>query len=311
MQLLIQSNCPNNPYKQLTFQGRLSKFSKQLDSTLALKDKCIPYDDLIELKDTLVKSRKTKIKPNRLLGQGWKGQVYQIDEKYALKTPAFFRQGFKLPFFNTGFQPHLKCYYGDQIATFGDYGILRNLGKHTPVGIPHVMSNSKTTLYTEINRYYEEDFLPMFASLPQKAFNDIAKDCNTLNRLEDSNTGLRYIFDYANPNNFVIKGNKILITDEIICQEDVGNSMADLLRAMVNYKEFGVKNHSNENTLPYFREIYKKIVLAGVKEGLPLGIIDKKDSWIFATETICKANKNTDKVLDTISDLKYTQKNRS
>lgn len=309
MQIGIINNYSNNYHQN--FQGNLSNFSKKLDKVLNQKEKIIPCDDLIDLKDTLVKSRKAITKPHRLLGQGWKGQVYQIDEKYALKAPAFFRKGFKMPYFSNEFRPHLKCYYGDQIAIFGDYVILHNIGKHTPVGIPLAMSNSNTTLSTEITHYYEEKFLPMFASLPQKAFNNIAKDCNTLNRLEDSNTGLRYIFDYANPNNFVIKNNKILITDEIICQNKVGNSTADLLRAMINYKEFGVKNQSNENTLPYFREIYKKIVLAGVKEGLPLGIPDKKTHWELATETICKANKNTNEVINTISDLKYAQKNRS
>lgn len=308
MQIGIINNYSNN-YHQ-SFEGNLSNFSKKLDKALAQKNNTVSCDDLVDLKDTLVKSRKKITKKHRLLGQGWRGQVYQIDEKYALKTPSFFRQGFKIPFFNKEFQPHLKCYYGDQIATFGDYGILRNIGKHTPIGIPHAMSNSKTTLYTEINRYYEEKFLPMFASLPQKAFDDVAKDCQTLNLLEDKNTGLRYIFDFANPNNFVIKGKKILITDDIICAENVNNTTADLLRAMINYREFGVQNKHNEKTTPYFREIFKKIVLAGVKEGLPLGLNDKKCYWVNCAETLCQANKNADEIISEIANLKHQHQDR-
>jgi branched-chain amino acid transport system ATP-binding protein len=168
-----------------------------------------------------------------------------------------------MPYFSNEFRPHLKCYYGDQIAIFGDYVILHNIGKHTPVGIPLAMSNSNTTLSTEITHYYEEKFLPMFASLPQKAFNNIAKDCNTLNRLEDSNTGLRYIFDYANPNNFVIKNNKILITDEIICQNKVGNSTADLLRVQAyNAIKYGVAH------VPEGRQIFANLT---VQENLEMG----------------------------------------
>lgn len=308
MQIRTQ-NYSNSPYTP-SFNGNLSKFTKKLDHVLEIKKDSIPCDDLVDLKDTLVQSRKNITKKHRLLGQGWKGEVYQIDEKYALKTPAFFRQGFKLPFFNNGFSRHLKCYYGDQIATFGDYGILKNIGKHTPVGIPLSMSRNATTLSTEMTRYYEKDFLPMFASLPQKAFDDIAKDCQTLNHLEDSNTGLRYIFDFANPNNFVIKGKKILITDEIICNEKVCNTTADLLRAMVNYKEFGVKNQYSEKALPHYREIYKKVILAGIKEGLPLGVTDKKYCWIDATETLCKANQSADEVISTLADLKYQHQDR-
>ena len=93
MQIGIINNYSNNYHQN--FQGNLSNFSKKLDKVLTQKENIIPCDDLIDLKDTLVQSRKKITKKHRLLGQGWKGQVYQIDEKYALKTPAFFRQGFK------------------------------------------------------------------------------------------------------------------------------------------------------------------------------------------------------------------------
>lgn len=293
----------NNIYNPI-FEGRISNFSYKLDEVLASKEKIIPCEDLIDLTRCLQETKKKVAKKHRLLGKGYKGAVYQIDSKYALKVPNFFRQGFKLPYFLTGFSDFLKCYFGDQIATFGDYKILKNIGKHTPVGIPHSMDKD-ITLSIEREKYYNETFLPKFTQIPQKAFDDVAKDCRLLNEFDDGGAKLKYKFDFVNPNNFVLKGDKILITDEIICTNFENNNLSGLLQSMLNYKEIGNQTSSDEKTLPLFRTLYKKIILAGMKEKLPLGYSQNKHAWTHCTEDLCKANTSADTVIKKLSNFKW------
>ena len=297
----MQININNN---NINFQSRISNFSSKLDKVLTYKKESIPVDDLVDLTQTLISKRKEFTKKYRLLGEGYNSSVYKIDSKYALKVPTIFTHGIELPVFITGFSKKLKCYYGDAIATFGSYQILKNLDKHTPVGIPLSMSRDQTKLHLECEKYYEEKFLPMFAKIPQKSFNAIAKDCKILNEMKDKETGIGYIFDFANPNNFVIKKNQILITDGIICSETLNNTISDLFRAFLNYKELGIRNFSTKNNLPYFREIYKKIIIAGLKEGLPFGIRNLH-SWKLSTNYLCNSKQDTEVVINTLSGLKW------
>ena len=305
----MQINSINNYSYKPNFQSNLTQFSKKLDCILERNCTTVPVDDLLDLTQSL-KETKNKInkKKDYILGKGYKGIVLRIDSKYALKISEFFNKGFKLPFFSENISKHLKCYYGEPIATFGDYKVIRNLGKHTPVGIPLLKSDN--SLRTECDRYYDEEFLPLFAKLPQKAFDNIAKDCKILNTLKDENTGLKYSFDYTNPNNFVIKNNKIFVVDELVCSRDQTNTTADLLKALLNYKELGHQTSSDEKTLPLYREIYKKIIVASLKANLPLGLIKNEHAWKHCTNTLCKSTKSHNEVIRNLIDIKHKNQNK-
>lgn len=293
----ITSNFDQKNLNILSFSSKTTTFTKRFNDILH-QGNTADRNELLELL-RLFKTVKSNIKnKNKLLGKGYKGNVYEIDSQYALKIPTHFRQGINIPVFIQNSFSSLKSYFGNKIAIMGDYSILKNIGKHIPIGIPLSMSSKDRV--EEANIYYDEVFLPKFANLPQKAFDNIAEDCNTLNNLKDNVQDLKYSFDYMNPNNFVIKNNKILILDDIVCDINASNTISDLFKAMLCYKEFGVQNSKNKTNLENYRKIYKKIILAGIKKDLPLGYDKSSFLWKKATEELCCCNASALDVVKTL-----------
>lgn len=304
----IQKTYANNipqTQKAPSFTSYKTIFSKKLDEVL-LSGKQPEYKDEKFLVEKLQEFIKLKMRPEKKIGSGFHGAVYKIDDRYVIKVSkhdkpyADMLNELEKPKFS-----QLKTYYGEPVAKFYDVEILKNVstkGKHIPAGIPdHYF---KTMTEQECREYYEKKYLPLFSSLPQKSFDAIAKDCNTLNKM--GNDEISYSFDYLNPNNFVLVGKTLRITD-VINKEyyPKPNTIAQLLYSFVQKTDLdGFAKYSEEGKLPR-RELTKKIIIAGIKNDLP---IDEsaygQKIWEVTLNDLCKIKEPANKI---IKNLKHIQ----
>ena len=254
-------------FNTVQFKGYTSNFSKELDALLGGNLKSHK-----NVENEFKKILKRKIKPSNLIGEGFHELVYKIDDKYVLK---FSKRNFdtltntltkvvKRKFKN------LKSYFGEPVAVFGDIKILPNVsnsGRQTPAGIPFIYSRKHTSLENE--EYYIKKYLPLFAKLPQQSFDKIAKDLALLNR-KKSKSGY-YVFDYKNPNNFVLTGKTIKIVD-VTASTSIRNSncAADLLNVFLENMKIDTISKYNPEAVANRRKLFKKVILAAAKNDLPM-----------------------------------------
>ena len=229
-----------------------------------------------ELQDTLLIKVENFIDNNinkKIIGKGHHGIVYRIDDKYALKMDTMGKYyqllAPKKPE-SKGFE-NLKSYYGGPVVFFNRYcKILKNVSssnKSFEAGIPSRFS--RKVLSESQQEYWNNEYLPRFASLPQKSFDLLARDFAKLNKLGNKQTF--YSFDFVNPNNIVLVGkNTLRIVDSINNSIPNANTVAGLLNLFVNEMTVGHKAPRASETLKLRCELIKKIFMAGEKHSLPL-----------------------------------------
>ena len=80
------------------------------------------------------------IKPKNFMGRGFNGTVYQIDKNFAMKINNYAKPSLETSDLvikkGKNIFKNLKTYYGEEVLQIGDLKILRNLGNHTPAGVP-------------------------------------------------------------------------------------------------------------------------------------------------------------------------------
>lgn len=284
-----------------TFTGYRSAFSRNLDAVL-LKHR-VTREDAKNLSDLLTSFLDKHLHKNYLLGAGFHGRVYKLDDKYAIKVPntradLFFFENIPKRKFGA-----LKTYYGETVANFTDAKILRNVsstGSHTQVGVPERLL--LTSYPDERLAYYYNIYLPKFADVPQRAFDAIAKDFDTLNKM--GRGAKNYTFDFQNPNNFVLVGNTLRITD-CIALTSVKNpntmaEMLDIFLTKMNINSFA--DYSIEAEQPR-KTLLKKIILAGMKCNLDIGTCGAdRVIWTNIIENICNLKVSGDGVISTLQE---------
>ncbi len=226
-----------------------SPFSKHLEQVLQTRN------GEQELSNHFQKIFKAKKQASNKLGEGANGIVYRIDDYYVFKVykninPNSFNFNFKYSqenIFGT-----LKKYYGKVIAKFGQIEVIKNVthNKHKFVELANPATNG-------IKKYNE--VLKEFVTLPQKAFDNLAKDFVELNKIHKSS--LFYKFDTNNPNNFIKVGNSIRIVDDIDwVPSKEPNDIYSFMRIFI--KEDGDANLK--------KQILKKCILACEKNKIPI-----------------------------------------
>ena len=295
---------------QPTFEGYISAFSKRFDKVM--KNAECSVDDSFYMYNQLNKIIKKRLKNTDVLGEGAFAKVLKIDSKYVLRMnniQMFCVENFKSDYHSVKKDLGLRTYYGDYLAKFGDIQILRNVsstGKHIPAGIPSKLLQTGTS--EECDKYYDEVYLPKFANLPQKAYDNLANDFDILNLCYDDDW---YRFDIFNPNNFVLVGKQIRIVDNITKESYNPNYLApysetlpdnrmsttDLMRVFLMMRDLKTECSFNEKTLSLRRELFKKICLAGIKNQLP--VVNDNNIYCFekVAEVICNANCDSDKII--------------
>lgn len=287
------------------FEGYKSQFSKRLDQVLIKKR--ATKEDKQFLISKLFNFITQKMRPNRSVGEGFHGRVYKIDDKYVLKKSIFVNTDtLEFEYITKQKFKALKTYYGEPVAKISGMSILKNVapnGTHATVGVPTEFT--KRNLTDECYAYYNMFSLPQLADVPQKAFDNIAKDFKTLNKM--GRGANNYQFDFLNPNNFVISGKSLRITDEIISTlHPNSNSISKMLDVFINNIGFRLPAIYSRKNVGMRRNILDKIILAGMREKLPFGNTDKDMyNWKSAINKLCQYKTPASKVH---SDLKTLQK---
>lgn len=260
-----------------SFYGYKSKVAKNIERSLRNNSLTSAQGESIY---TLLKK---KIAPDRLCGVGMHASVYKIDDYYVVKVPSkvdynekvICKEGVIKPSFN-----NLKTYFGEVLFKLKNFYILKNVSSknpHIPVGIP--LKNyinltfydiHKPENYNKLLDTYNKSILPLVSSLPQKSYDAVARDCSLLNKM--SNHKFSYFFDYENPNNFVIVGNKIRVIDTIYksSPDRLMNTISSLLEVFLNNMGYQLSAKFSKDLVSYRRDIFKKVILAGIKQGLPV-----------------------------------------
>ena len=282
----------------LSFQAYYkSPFSKQFEKVLQTGE---GQDELVNNFKKLFVEKKTA--KNRI-GIGSWGSVFRIDDYYVFKV--YHNQKPQLNGFkknkNTKFDD-LKTYSGKVLAHIGNIELIKNVtrDKNKFVEMARPIDDG-------IPRYLR--VLKEFATLPQTAFDNLAKDFQKLNNIKETN--LFYRFDTNNPNNFIKVGNSIKIVDDIDwVPTEEPNDLFNLLRIFIH----------KEGNSEFKKEIFKKCILASEKTNLPMEAAHKylkrfmdeicqfantKKSFNEIFETLTNLRKN---IPDTTSRLKQVEK---
>lgn len=290
--------------KSLHFKGYTSEFGKELKTVIQRGQ--ANETEQINLVEQLRKIL-ASLTPDKQLGEGAHGIVYKIDDDFCLKVPRGNMPVVdKLLEIPSNIFKTLKNYYGNAVAKFNDVTIMKNVssgGEHIPVGIPENVAIKN--IHADNMAYYEMFALPRIADMPQKSFDEVAKDCAELNKLGDGK--YTYKFDYRNPNNFVIVGDSIRTTDDI--ERRFGNrpnSIADLLNVFINTTFLNCRANYSSIGEPLRRNLMEKIILAGMKNDLPLtsGLGSDEILWYTITEDLCKLKTPTNKIMEKLTEIK-------
>lgn len=293
----------NNARKILKFNNLLNK---------VLEDpKNITLETLSELNNLFKYVFTDATKDQKaLINTGRNSKVYRIDDKYVFKTDTnnFFQDEFEIMPKNEFFAK-LKTWDGAVLARFGKITILKNAASDKtalPIGICYNMEKQEGIEES----YYNKKILPLLAKLPQSAFDEIAGDIKTLN-----SSSPVYYFDYINPNNFLIVGDKIRIVDDIEKKPVNGcyNNLASMFRVFITNIQAYNRASFNENLIPQRRNIFKKCVLASERMELPFGFISYEKSNIemakrLAGYTTMNDNGDSYKSFSLIKDLRKFRK---
>lgn len=249
------------------FQGYKTVFSKTLDEVILSKDYSLEAENkLVKLLNKFINK---KLVPEKHLGKGYSNTVYKIDDKYVLRFPSYKKP--EARYFMGGGEREfsdIKLYYGESIAEFNSgLQILKNISskKQIPAGVPMKILDECSD--DEIEEYCYKHYLKEYSILPQKAFNGVAKACKQLNKKGED--GGFYIFDFMNPNNFVLCGKTIKIVDDIKAgYYQNPNDIYHLLDSFINKYSLYTYAQYRENSTPLRKEIFKKLILACEKYNL-------------------------------------------
>lgn len=309
--MLITNNYNAPQYRQPQFTGYKSVFSRRLQRVVA--EGKADKTERNFLTDWIKKFTALKLKASRRIGEGFHGEVYKIDDKYVLKIHKNYTpySGLLDDIPKQKFSS-LKTYYGEPVASFNDVKILKNVssnGKHIQAGIPAQYARRMTD--EQCNKYLEKVYLPIFSDIPQRSFDAVAKDCDTLNKMGTKDVS--YSFDYLNPNNFVLVGKTLRITD-VISKGSIENpnTISDLLYVFIQKSGLDTYADYSKKAEPFRRELLKKVVLAGMRHNLPLGDTPYgRKVWQITANDLCKSKEYHLDILDNLKKLQEIPETKS
>lgn len=290
-----------NNNKNVYFQGYKSAFSKKLEEALT-KNVLTPQEDK-KLVNLLTNAYKRALKGG-MLGEGYNSSAFRLDDYYVALIGSMSKEDPIFSHFQKGFlgktEPdyNLKTYFGNTVATFGEIKIKKNAlikNKGINAGTPINFDTSKK------KEYFKEVTLPEFASLPQRAYDNLAKDMLKLIKADKR-------FDYMNPNNFIKTGKSIRVVDDLKKYDgkDILQLMGDLFLDSVHVMQ---KYGFDANVTKVRKTIFKKCILAALKTDFT---IDRNKIRIYDYFCqICGIEKQFYDIIMDLNKLKFdTPKNK-
>lgn len=292
----------------VNFCGYRTKLGRKLDEVLKLGE-ISPSDNeflLCELKKLLEK----RINQTKNLGEGMSNRVYKIDDKYVIKIPL--NKSIMLDN-SIVIKPQkygdLKAYYGEPVFEAGNIQILRNAsskGQAIPAGVPKSLPDGYEK--SDIQGYYSDFYLPTFANLPQRSYDALASDMKTLSeRCENS---IHFTFDYYNPNNVVLSGKSLRMTDEVeMTVFEKTNTISDMLNVFLKQINVGIPAAPSTKLLPLRQEIAQKILKAGMKNDLEITSEGRPNNvFSYVIKFLCGSKEEPARVFERLEEIKHSAK---
>ena len=293
--------------KTPNFTGFVSPFGRTLHKAL---DRGYPTEvEKKNLFEELQEFIAKHLNSDTMLGVGAHGAVHKVDDDFCIKVDL--QEAPKLTNienFSKDKFANLKTYYGQSVAKFGDVEVMKNVSsdkEHVPVGVPLKFAYENADI--NIDAYYEQVCLPRLVDLPQRSFDAVAGDCQRLNKMSSATSN--YTFDYVNPNNFIIVGDDIRIIDDIN-KSNIAykNNVSNLLSVFL---EKSYLDHPTEYSMyseTARRSLFKKIVLAGMKEDLPMRnriSTEDLDTWKNVVNELCGIDDSYSTVLQNLERIQH------
>lgn len=260
-----------HPNLRPSFTGK-AELIKEFDSLLGFAiENPTKINDKIKAKLTSLFYETAEASIANFINGGRDSNVFRYSDNYVLKLPASAGaiKGENFSTISNRYNKELSAYYGEELAEIGNARFLKNADPNREaisIGAPYDLGQD----HKKVNRYYsEKDFPTKIAKMPQEAFDEIAGNFKILNNMEVS--GYKPGFDFFNPNNVLIVGNKFKITD-VLCFTRMKNynnidKILDVFLVKGNTYEM---NDFNKEFVPQRKEIFKKCILANEKHELPL-----------------------------------------
>lgn len=302
-------NYEYNSANSVNFTGYRTMLGKKIDQVLKL-DK-ISADDNRFLVNEIKKLLSKRLEQSKNMGEGTQNRVYKIDDKYVLRIPI----NKSIMLSNQVVLKHrkfasLKNYYGEALVELGNVQILKNAtpGKNSmPAGIPKVLPDNYKK--NDLTGYYNNLYLPTFANIPQKSYNALAKDMSILNSIRDVN-GVNFSFDYYNPNNVVLSGKTLKMTDDIAPTFiKNSNSASDMFNVFLKQLNDGIPAIPSTKLTPLRQIIARKILKASIVSNLPItseGCANNVFGYVI--KFLCNSKDEPSKVFETVNNIKNSAK---
>lgn len=309
VKVCASNNIQYNNSNSVNFTGYRTLLGKKLDEVLRLGN--ISFEDNEFLVRELKKLLEKRLNQAQNLGEGMSNRVYKIDNKYALRVPInkTMITDNKVILQERKFN-NLKMYYGEPVATIGNIQIMKNAssnGSAIPAGVPKKLPESFDK--SDIHGYYSRFYLPLFAGVPQRSYNALARDMKTLASMAE-NQYAYFTFDYFNPNNVVLTGKTLKMTDDIdktIWKSS--NTMSDMLNVFLKQVTVGIPATPSSVLTPLRQQIARKVLKAGMKCDLSITGEDKPNNvFNFVIKYLCTSKEEPQKVFETLSDIQKAQK---
>lgn len=234
------------------------------------------------------------------MGAGAFNKVYKIDDFYILRINNWAdnkKTFFKRPVytFEEDLVSQLSCYYGNPKANFGDIQVLKNAIGDKDFVIAGTLINDN---YFAQRDYFTNKYLPAFANLPQKAYNDLAKDIKIL-------SDNYYCFDMSNPNNFIKVGEEIRVVDDITSLKSEFFFYTPMLYTLLSsgnlFSDLKPEDYKNMQT------IIKKTVIAMQNANLDWNIEERSSRYSDALQA-ANLELNIKEIYAAVKDLKDEDK---
>ena len=302
----------NYQYNSPQFCGYRTLLGKRLDKVL---ENCIVTDEDNKFFEKEIKKLVQKrFQKKQSVGEGTQNRVVKLDDKYVLRVPinTYYYIDDKLLIIAQKFS-NLKTYFGEPVAQIGNVEILKNASPNKraiSAGVPkHLPDNFANS---DIASYYRNFYLPLFASVPQKSYDALAADIKKLSKMKDTETNLNYSFDYYNPNNIVLSGKILRMTDAIEkTHQSDKNTVSDMFNIFLRQITVGVPAISSNILAPFRQEIAKKIIKAGMKSDLILTKHSPSSGvWDFTLKYLCAAKENSKTVFEKLNEIKRIARNQ-
>lgn len=234
--------------------------------------------------------RKTaEINSETFINNGADSEVYRYSDKYAFKIPIGETsfpdiEWIKIDERKLDINNQLDAYFGGEIGQMGYVSILKNADPQRiaiPIGAPFGFEKEEVRL----KKYYlDNKCAQKVAALPQSAFDKIAMNFKKLNTIPPKYCITKYYnFDCINPNNFLIVGDEIKITDEL-WPTNHPNTVGGMLSAFITRINPHIPAEPDVLLTPDRKEIFKKCIIANEKAELPF--LHEKDVDTLSTEFI-------------------------